>query len=85
MTENSETICAFTISLEHKTTYAHFHMFLFPHKENISWKPDLISDFIFDFTAAGVVPCGGRKTSPRTSTIVQFIFYFGPLRSAIIF
>ena len=20
--------------------------------------------------------CGGRKTSPRTSTIVQFIFYF---------
>ena len=41
--------------------------------------------FIFDFTAAGVVPCGGRKTSPRTSTIVQFIFYFGPLRSAIIF
>ena len=46
---------------------------------------DLISDFIFDFTAAGVVPCGGRKTSPRTSAIVQFIFYFGPLRSAIIF
>ena len=45
----------------------------------------LISDFIFDFTAAGVVPCGGRKTSPRTSTIVQFIFYFGPLSSAIIF
>ena len=37
------------------------------------------------FTAAGVVPCGGRKTSPRTSIIVQFIFYFGPLRSAIIF
>ena len=34
---------------------------------------------------AGVVPCGGRKTSPRTSTIVQFIFYFGPLRSAIMF
>ena len=29
--------------------------------------------------------CGGRKTSPRSSTIVQFIFYFGPLRSAIIF
>ena len=22
------------------------------------------------------LPCGGRKTSPRTSTIVQFIFYF---------
>ena len=41
--------------------------------------------FLFDFTAAGIVPCGGRKTSPRTSSIVQFIFYFGPLRSAIIF
>ena len=41
--------------------------------------------YFFDFTAAGVVPCGGRKTSPRTSSIVQFIFYFGPLRSAIIF
>ena len=25
---------------------------------------------------AGVVPCGGRKTSPRTSTIVQFVFHF---------
>ena len=46
---------------------------------------DLISDFIFDFTAAGVVPCGGRKKPPCTSTIVQFIFYFDPLRSAIIF
>ena len=41
--------------------------------------------FLFDFTAAGVVQCGGRKMSPRISTIVQFIFYFGPLRSAIIF
>ena len=40
---------------------------------------------LFDFTAAGVVPCDGRKTSPRTSTIVQFIFCFGPLRSAIKF
>ena len=32
--------------------------------------------FLFAFTAAGVVQCGGRRTSPRTSTIVQFIFYF---------
>ena len=31
---------------------------------------------LFDFTATGVVPCGGRKTSPRTSTIMQFIFHF---------
>ena len=41
--------------------------------------------FLFAFTAVGVVQCGGRKTSPRTSPIVQFIFYFGPLRSAWIF
>ena len=32
--------------------------------------------FLFAFTAAGVVQYGGRKMSPRTSTIVQFIFYF---------
>ena len=32
--------------------------------------------FLFAFTAAGVVRCGGREKSPRTSTIVQFIFYF---------
>ena len=32
--------------------------------------------FLFAFAAATVVQCGGRKTSPRTSTIVQFIFYF---------
>ena len=32
--------------------------------------------FLFAFTAAGVVQCGGRKTSPRTSTIKLFIFYF---------
>ena len=49
------------------------------------YKSVLISDFIFVFTAAIVVPCGGRKTSPRTSTIVQFILYFSPLRSAMIF
>ena len=30
----------------------------------------------FAFTAAGGVQCGGRETSPRTSTIVQFIFHF---------
>ena len=27
-------------------------------------------------TAAGVVPCGGPKKSPRTSSIVQVIFSF---------
>ena len=31
--------------------------------------------FLFAFTAAGVVQCTGRETSPRTSAIVQFIFY----------
>ena len=40
---------------------------------------------IFHFTAADVVPCGSRKKSPRTSPIVQIIFYFRPLRSEDIF
>ena len=30
--------------------------------------------FLFPITAAGVVPCGGHKKSPRTSSIVQIIF-----------
>ena len=32
--------------------------------------------FLFSFTAAGVVPCGGPKKSSRTSSIVQIIFSF---------
>ena len=39
--------------------------------------------FLFAFTAAGVVQCGGRKTSPRTSTIVQFIFYFWSFETSV--
>ena len=31
---------------------------------------------LFAITAAGVVPCGGRKKSPRTSSIVQILFLF---------
>ena len=31
---------------------------------------------LFAITAAGAVPCGGRKKSPRTSSIVQIIFLF---------
>ena len=31
---------------------------------------------LFAFTAAGVVPGGGPKKSPRTSSMVQIIFYF---------
>ena len=29
-------------------------------------------------TVAGGVPCGGHKMSPRTSSIVQIIFYDPP-------
>ena len=32
--------------------------------------------FLFAITAAGVVPCGGPKKSPHTSSIVQIIFSF---------
>ena len=35
---------------------------------------------LFAITAAGVVPCGGPTKSPRTSSIVQIKFSFGPLR-----
>ena len=37
---------------------------------------DLTFVFLFAFIVVGVVQCGGHKTSPRTSTIVQFIFHF---------
>ena len=37
---------------------------------------ELIIIFLFVVTAAGVVPCGFPKKRPRTSSIVQFIFYF---------
>ena len=36
----------------------------------------LIFVLLFFATAAGVVPCGSPKKRPRTSSIVQFIFYF---------
>ena len=39
--------------------------------------------FSFAFTAAGVVQSGGRKTSPRTSNIVQFIFYIRPFEISV--
>ena len=31
---------------------------------------------LFAITAAGVVLCGGRNKSPRTSSIVQVLFLF---------
>ena len=37
---------------------------------------ELIIIFLFVVTAAGVVPCGIPKKRSRTSSIVQFIFYF---------
>ena len=43
-----------------------------------------VPDQIINEDKEALRPCGGRKTSPRTSTIVQFIFYFGPLRSAVL-
>ena len=36
---------------------------------------ELISIFLFVITAVGVLPCGIRKKRPRTSSLVQFIFY----------
>ena len=31
---------------------------------------------LVDITAAGVVPCGDPKKSPRTVSIVQILYYF---------
>ena len=45
----------------------------------------LIFEFLyilFAITAAGVVPFGGRKKSPRTSSIVQIIFLFWSFESS---
>ena len=54
-------------------------MFSLPLKE-------LIFIFLFVFTAAGVVPCGSPKKRPRTSSIVQFLYFtFGLLKSVEIF
>ena len=38
--------------------------------------PKDLTIIFFAITAAGVVPCGGPKKSPRTSSIVQIIFFF---------
>ena len=39
----------------------------------------------FAITAAGVVPCGGPKKYPYTSSIVQTIFSFGPIFKTLMF
>ena len=38
--------------------------------------PSLVTVETASITAAGVVPCGGPKKSPRTLSIVQIIFSF---------
>ena len=56
-------------------------LFLRSNQENeypafmFSFLKDL-SFILFAVTAAGVVPCGGPKKFPRTSSIVQIIFSF---------
>ena len=44
-----------------------------------------LSYILFSITAAGAVPCGGPKTSPRTSSILQIIFSFWSFDIQIIF
>ena len=48
-------------------------------------KDQIIIFYLFAITAAGYLPCGGPKKSPCTPSIVQIIFYLGPLRSVKIF
>ena len=42
---------------------------------SVSYKLRKTVFILFAITAAGVVPCGGPKKSPRTSSIVQIIFF----------
>ena len=43
---------------------------------NVLLLPKDLTIILFAITAAGVVPCGGPKKFPRTSSIVQIIFFF---------
>ena len=43
---------------------------------NVLLLPKDLTVILFAITAAVVVPCGGPKKSPRTSSIVQIIFFF---------
>ena len=43
---------------------------------NVLLLPKDLKIFLFAITAAGVVPCDDTKKSPRTSSIVQIIFFF---------
>ena len=50
---------------------------LVDEQQKVIVKPrESILSILFAITAAGVVPCGGPKKSPRTSSIVQIIFLF---------
>ena len=41
-----------------------------------SWFACVNNVLVFAITAAGVGSCGGPRKSPRTSSIVQIIFFF---------
>ena len=43
-------------------------------------KGAFVTRFVFAITAAGVVSCGGRKTSPLTPFILHIVFSLSPLR-----
>ena len=43
---------------------------------NVLLLPKDLTIILFAITVAGVVPCGGPKKSPRTSSKVQIIFFF---------
>ena len=43
---------------------------------NVLLLPKDLTIILFVITAAGVVQCGGSNKSPRTSSIVQIIFFF---------
>ena len=72
------------LSLDKAAFLDMFILFEIPCSAELSMKKKVFKIYFY-FTAASVVRCGSRKKPPRTSSIVQVILYFSPLRSEDIF
>ena len=64
-------VAADEVPLHEIEQYSAYYLFL-----NIFLLPKDPFFILFAITAAGVMPCGSSKKSPRTSSVVQIIFFF---------
>ena len=60
-------------SAQYGTYYIYLPLTVFTASKGLSFY------ILFAITAAGVVPCGGPKNSPRTSSVVQIILFLSVL------